>query len=102
MKREWTVDTITPEGEFDFSPVHASVDELVTILLRLGGVGGMVPRRVQANDGEYYVDRVMFKYDSYAPGVNRRPPEQAEESIGADPVPVTVAADGEGADGEVE
>lgn len=68
MKREWTAYT---EQE-----VNEGITDLSTIVLRLGGVGAIAAFRVQGEDGEYSVQQVIFKYDSYAPGHNARAPER--------------------------
>lgn len=79
MKREWTVPAIDERGNDNHEAVYAAVGELATILLRLGGVGGIAPHRIEMSDGSFIVDQVHFKYDSYAPGLNRRAPEPAAE-----------------------
>jgi hypothetical protein len=90
MKREWTV-YITPEDEFDngLASVEASVHDLTTCLLRLGGVGAISPirRGIRGPDGhvEYENVGVHFKYDSYAPGINPDP-EVEEAGVPVDPI----------------
>lgn len=95
MKREWTIRAENFENDQEFADqVHGSLSELASILLRLGGVGGVAPHRVQLDDGNYYVDRVVFKYDSYAPGLNvpSGAVENTNSAEAAEPEPEEVAA----------
>lgn len=72
MQRSWDVH---PE---DVDELTGSALDMLTILLRCGGVGSMAPHRVENEDGVYVVERVRFKYDSYAPGLNRPKDGEAE------------------------
>jgi hypothetical protein len=104
MKRDWTIPTVDADGDYvNYEAVYDAVAELTTILLRLGGVGGIAPHRVETDHG-YVVDRVVFQYDSYAPGLNRRQdePKRAKEETGPaeqDAEVIELAAVGEESNG---
>lgn len=70
MKRQWEVH-LDPETGEGYSELEDAVLDLVTILLRCGGVGAIAPHRIEAQGNDYMTDRVMLRYDSYAPGLNR-------------------------------
>lgn len=96
MKRDWTIRVEDFEDEAEFAgQVYGSLTELAAILMRLGGVGGIAPHRVEQDDGSFVVERVVFKYDSYAPGYNQRQVREAtnggEPEAEAEPEEVAAA-----------
>ena len=89
MKRTWTVHIDQESGD-GFDALDSSLRDLAAILLRFGGVGAIAPHRVEQADGEYLTDKVLFKYDSYSPGLNR--PQNGSAPVESEPEAVGVGA----------
>lgn len=69
MERKWVIEFSEGPEELEGEVASQALD-LVTILMRLGGVGVIAPHRVEIEPGEYAVDKVLIRYHSYAPGLN--------------------------------
>ena len=87
MKRDWNIPTLTVEGRENFDEAYGLISELTTVVLRLGGVVAIAPHRIETESG-FVTDRVLVKYDSYAPGLNAQAQARAEENGKAEPEPV--------------